>query len=71
MYAYPFLGVEIQILDLPMLEEASQSHSIVCQMCLLANDCDIVFSSLRVKFHKFLSALKSEPFLRLEGRVQV
>ena len=43
---YPFFGVQIKILGLPMLEKAGQADSIVCEMRLLSNDDYVIFPSL-------------------------
>ena len=38
-----------------MLEEASQAHSVICEMCLLSNDDNVVFSPLRVHLQQLFS----------------
>jgi hypothetical protein len=49
--AHPFLGIQIQVLNLSMLEEARQTNPVVRQMLFFANDYNIVLSPLDVILH--------------------
>lgn len=57
--AYPFFRVEIQVLNLPVLEETSQTNAIIRKMRLLANNNNVVFSPLDIVLHEFLAFVQS------------
>ena len=59
--------VDVEIFEQTMLEETRQSHPVVRQMWLLANDDNIVFSPFGVEFEEFLAA-KSMSVLSLLWR---
>lgn len=53
--AYPFLRIEIQILDPAMLKEGRQSNAIVGQVRLLTDHDDIILSAFGIEIHQFFS----------------
>lgn len=52
---YPVRGVEIEVFDLAVGEEAGKTNSVVGQMRLLSEHSDVVFSRSRIVLEKLLS----------------
>jgi hypothetical protein len=52
---YPVLWIQIQVLDFPVVEVTRQSHAIVRQMCLFADDHDVILAASRIEFQDLFS----------------
>ena len=48
--AYPFGGVEIEVLDFAMVEVGRQANAVVRQVRLFSQDCDVVYSRPSIVF---------------------
>lgn len=52
---HPFSRIEVEVLDVAMLEEAGQADAVVGEMLLLADNYDVVLSSLDVVLDEFFA----------------
>jgi hypothetical protein len=59
---YPFFGIQIQILNLSVLEEAREANPVVCHVSLLSKHRDIVFSRSGIVFEDFLTETRKSVF---------
>jgi hypothetical protein len=57
--AYPLQRVQVEVLDLPVVEVASEADPVVCHMWLFANDNDIVLATSGIQLQEFLASKSS------------
>lgn len=53
---YPSLGIQVKILDLAVVKEASEANSIICQVQFLANDGNFIFPGPGIELQDLLTA---------------
>lgn len=56
--SYPFPRVQVQIFDLPVLEETRQTDAVIRKVGFVADDHDVVLTNSCVQFQYFLSKRK-------------